>query len=281
MEKYEGVLCPVCRGKLFEDDDIVVCPECGAPHHRECYNSLGECAYADKHGTEEQFVMPETPATEDDEKKDDAVLELDGAAPVKMSFEGVENPFFERNNIDKDEKLDGITIKEIAQFVGYNALRYILVFRRMVKTKSVAAWNWLAFLLPTYWLMARKCYRAGAIFLSYQVLWTSLFSATLGAYMEKFGLPSGDAAVSAAAIASKEYIALLVLSAIELAVRVTAGLLGDYLYKRKVYGTINRLRADGVTDETVYMACGGINILMPVLAAGILFFAASILEMLI
>lgn len=53
MMDYVGVECPVC-GKTFtgEDEDIVVCPECGAPHHRECYTAHGECGCAEEHGTE-------------------------------------------------------------------------------------------------------------------------------------------------------------------------------------------------------------------------------------
>ena len=45
---YQGVCCPVCGKPFQEGDDIVVCPECGAPHHRECYKSLGHCALQDQ-----------------------------------------------------------------------------------------------------------------------------------------------------------------------------------------------------------------------------------------
>ena len=34
---YEGCQCPVCGKSFQESDDIVVCPQCGAPHHRECW----------------------------------------------------------------------------------------------------------------------------------------------------------------------------------------------------------------------------------------------------
>ncbi len=46
---YTGYECPVCHNKFKESDDIVVCPACGTPHHRECYNSLGRCVNEDKH----------------------------------------------------------------------------------------------------------------------------------------------------------------------------------------------------------------------------------------
>lgn len=41
--------CPVCGEAFKSGDDIVVCPECGAPHHRSCFESLGRCFYSDKH----------------------------------------------------------------------------------------------------------------------------------------------------------------------------------------------------------------------------------------
>ena len=47
--------CVVCHAYLFEEDDVVYCPECGAPHHRECYINLGRCGLAEAHGTENQY----------------------------------------------------------------------------------------------------------------------------------------------------------------------------------------------------------------------------------
>lgn len=58
MGKYEGIHCPVCDKEFTDSDDIVVCPECGAPHHRECYLKNGECAFADKHGTGQAWHAP-------------------------------------------------------------------------------------------------------------------------------------------------------------------------------------------------------------------------------
>ncbi len=47
--------CPVCDKQFGKDDDVVVCPECGAPHHRECYENNGECFYEDKHSEDFSF----------------------------------------------------------------------------------------------------------------------------------------------------------------------------------------------------------------------------------
>ena len=41
--KFENEICYGC-GKVFsENDDIVVCPECGTPQHRDCYNKEHKC----------------------------------------------------------------------------------------------------------------------------------------------------------------------------------------------------------------------------------------------
>lgn len=41
--------CPVCDEQFKSGDDVVVCPECGAPHHRACYEKSEHCFYEDKH----------------------------------------------------------------------------------------------------------------------------------------------------------------------------------------------------------------------------------------
>ena len=54
-----GEKCALCKAYLFEEDDVVYCPECGAPHHRECYNGIGHCALDGLHGTENQYKKPQ------------------------------------------------------------------------------------------------------------------------------------------------------------------------------------------------------------------------------
>ena len=51
----KGLSCAGCKAYLFEEDDIVYCPVCGAPHHRECYNRTGHCALEELHGTENEY----------------------------------------------------------------------------------------------------------------------------------------------------------------------------------------------------------------------------------
>ena len=50
MNYYKDESCPVCSEKFKEGDDIVVCPECGTPYHRHCYNKTKRCINESKHG---------------------------------------------------------------------------------------------------------------------------------------------------------------------------------------------------------------------------------------
>lgn len=43
MAGYIGTRCMICSEKFKEGDDIVVCPECGTPYHKECYKKEGKC----------------------------------------------------------------------------------------------------------------------------------------------------------------------------------------------------------------------------------------------
>ena len=46
---YNNIDCPVCGIKFNGTDDIVVCPICGTPHHRDCWNKTGRCINEEKH----------------------------------------------------------------------------------------------------------------------------------------------------------------------------------------------------------------------------------------
>lgn len=62
MVDYTGTKCPVCGKPFLKGDDIVVCPECGAPYHRACYQEAGKCIFSDKHGTGEVWQTPHVEA---------------------------------------------------------------------------------------------------------------------------------------------------------------------------------------------------------------------------
>ena len=46
---YDNKVCDGCSDVMLEGDDIVVCPECGTPQHRECYKKNNQCVNAHLH----------------------------------------------------------------------------------------------------------------------------------------------------------------------------------------------------------------------------------------
>ena len=47
MSNFTGSKCIICENEFNDNDDIVVCPECGTPYHRECYQKEGKCVNVD------------------------------------------------------------------------------------------------------------------------------------------------------------------------------------------------------------------------------------------
>ncbi len=67
MSNYTGIQCPVCNKRFEEASDVVVCPVCGAPHHRSCYAQKNQCAFLAEHqsGMEWQAPADATPPPKD------------------------------------------------------------------------------------------------------------------------------------------------------------------------------------------------------------------------
>lgn len=67
MTEYENKCCPCCGNSFTENDDIVVCPECGTPMHRACWS--GHCPNESRHAegfdwNKEQAKVVQTPTGE-------------------------------------------------------------------------------------------------------------------------------------------------------------------------------------------------------------------------
>lgn len=84
--EFTDYKCPVCDKQFKKGDDIVVCPECGTPHHRECYKNEGHCHFEDRHGDDFSF---EKEQEEENKQRDEQDAE-NGIVLCKRC--GTENP---------------------------------------------------------------------------------------------------------------------------------------------------------------------------------------------
>ena len=56
LNKFEGQKCQMCGEDRKEKELVVVCPECGAPYHKERFKNNNECIFTEKHGTKDSYI---------------------------------------------------------------------------------------------------------------------------------------------------------------------------------------------------------------------------------
>ena len=80
---YYNHSCPVCSEQFKNGDDVVVCPECGTPHHRECYNKIGNCFFAHRHSEGFNFKEQSDNKTSDNTDSQNTICQYCGAENTK------------------------------------------------------------------------------------------------------------------------------------------------------------------------------------------------------
>ena len=203
---YIGNKCPVCGKYFHADDDIVVCPECGTPHHRECYEELGHCANLALHSqgydyseqnkadnAEKAKICPRCGKENESDcrfcKNCGMPLDPDKAqraqtaqnpfgqnpagAPDGQGQAG--SPFFAGfmdplGGVPGDTDLgEGVTAGEAAKYVKQNTPYFIRIFSN-IKSFNKSKFNFAAALFRGGYLLYRKMYKLGALITSIQLL---------------------------------------------------------------------------------------------------------------
>lgn len=67
--KYTGIICDGCGREFTENDDVVVCPVCGTPQHRECWNRENNCVNASRHAEDFSWTVPAWKKKEEENEK--------------------------------------------------------------------------------------------------------------------------------------------------------------------------------------------------------------------
>ena len=174
--KYTNYKCPVCNNQFTEDDDIVVCPECGIPHHRECYIQNGECANTDKHGTNEPIEVEFVDVEDNNEPITEAENEVN---KTQNAEQVVQEIFEEMKGVAGDYMLNGKHVSFYEAAIGKNQKHYIPRFIFMDKTKKAVSWNIAGFFVPLAWCLYRKMYKFAAIILALYMILIGAMSYTI------------------------------------------------------------------------------------------------------
>ena len=282
----ERLSCSVCHAYLFDDDDVVYCPVCGAPHHRDCYNSIGHCAFEAAHGTENEYKKPE--AAREPEKSNTTgftgtvTCEICGAVyPENESkcpecsapnFKAVGGPFAGLDflgGIPEDTDLGGgVKASEARRFVFANTRRYIPLFAQINLGKK-AGWNWFSFLFPCGWFLSRKMYKAGIItgvlsicFSMFTIPFQSAFShydvSSFKSYTDVFSAVASNASEIG-------YWALALFAAgilLQLVLRIVCAIFGDKIYRDYAIETITDIKQNSDDIDYDYRKKGGTNFIL-------------------
>lgn len=271
---YKGNVCKVCGKKFTESDDIVVCPECGTPYHRECYKKEGRCINTELHQKHESW-KPEI--SEKNDYEEPYKCEKCGCEnnPSSRFCEGcgaslydekkilddmndsLQKAVCESMNID-DEEIDGVKMYKLAYFVRNNIPYYITMFKRFNKTGKKISFNFLCFLFPYYYFAGRKMYGWAAA--SFAVITLLSVPAMMDILTGSNGLMTTiDSAITQTSMFSA---VLNVTNFLTIAFKIIIAMLANWIYCKFAVKSVKSLEGSCSDTEMVYvlMKKGGTNI---------------------
>ncbi len=270
MILHENEKCPVCDKLFTKDDDIVFCPHCGTPHHRECYNKTGHCINADKHNTgfeykseKADFIQPK----DDTAKNNEYYHTEENANTDNQNYSQFNHTAGVNFNVGKtayeksNETIEGKSISEIACVISTNIERFIKKF----KANKLFSWNWGAFFFGPYYLLFRKMNIHGLTFLALNY---AVSFAVQGFYYEKINNfynfmnsnidnmneilsnPKGKLGVEMMSLYHEILPAALIIMIASLVINIVIAVFADKFYRKKVLTVIDKVNSnleDGAT----------------------------------
>lgn len=279
MKFLENEKCPVCNRCFEEGDDVVFCPECGTPHHRECYQLSGHCVNEGLHTAgfvyERKTQLPPVsqPTPESPRKSFFAPAEAEDDNPQDMPVPPLFSPFGAYDPAAAYEKetqtVGGEHLSDIAATVRSNVARFIAVFRRQEASGSKRSWNWGAFLFGAYYYFYRKLYRGGillmAIMLSVNVGGSALLAKLAPASVSLMAKVAASNSVAAYEELSSQlssapdyhkfaYIVMLT-ALLNILINVMAAMFFDYFYKLHIINIIKNV-SQTLEDGASFKAAG-------------------------
>ncbi len=169
---YTGKICDGCREPLENGDDIVVCPICGTPQHRSCYEKNNKCVNEYLHSSGFTWTDPdeERRKAEAEQAAQQEPEQTEQQAPFAQATpQSMEAVFMRGVLYDPKDDIGGATVGEAADYLQNSASRYIPKFMQMKKKNRKLSWNWAAFFFTPFWFFYRKLYKAGAVFLALSI----------------------------------------------------------------------------------------------------------------
>lgn len=293
MPKYYGCPCEGCGEPLTLKDDIVVCPDCGAPYHRTCYEKLGRCIHSPAHAAGYEWHFPyqdaelrtcpscgertlrseETcrccgaalpPETEADEQLNDrkaAQDEQHSGFDYERFYRQYEQQTMDplHRNLQaafgKDELIDGIPSSDWMTYIGTAAPAYLNDYSRMQLQHTKISMCFSALVFGPFYFFYRKAWKPAFGFLAAELV---VALPTLLSMMQATGSPL-TAGISSTAIV----VLSRIMTVFSFALVMLRTLYAKWLYRKSAAERIRRIRAefpDAAQRRAVLSAQGGVSI---------------------
>lgn len=287
MGIHTGEKCIVC-GQVFTDaDDVVVCPECGTPYHRACWQKNGVCINLPLHESGKSWestkpreevkntrICPDcgTGNPEDathcshcgkpflrPEEQQEGTPTLREQLQQAAERMGSADPTC---GLNEEQKLDGERLEDVANFVEQNNLYYLPKFLRFSKGGRISL-NFPCLLFPQYYLAYRKMWAAALIVMGIMLLLKipqslQQMQILLPDYLptlRQTGAPA-ELLQTFQAFSSRLdahetllYNAAMISSYLEIIISILLGLFGNRLYYRFVLRKVHKLVQEDVSPD--------------------------------
>lgn len=288
---FIGNYCPVCEKIFEENDDIVVCPDCGTPHHRECYRAEGKCANFMRHQENFRWSANENSQDEKIEAEAAVTCEYCGTENSKSAGQCVScghpleeeqssgdsfgpdiEPDMGQSNDPRiafikqmfsssdDNTIEDVPVREVAWFVKGNYVYYIPQFKQMESGRKIS-FNFMSFLFPHIYFANRRMWFWAMISMIVSVI----FSLPI-VISQFYNMGFFTAEVNGVIEANADLIDRLasIMNMFDLVFRTVTCLFGNYIYYRFAMKSVHKIREEnGGGNQTVekYAGVGGLKVL--------------------
>ena len=290
MPKYYGCACEGCGRPLTLRDDIVVCPDCGAPYHRDCYEKLGRCIHASAHRAGYEWSFPYQDAqlrtcpscgertlrsepfcrccgapmppesAEDPNDRRAAQTEQNGSFDYDSFYrqyeQNVTQPMHQniRTAFGQDELIDGIPSSDWSDYIGKAAPVYLNDYSRMQLQNTKVSMSFSALLFGPFYFFYRKAWKPAFAFLAAELV---LSLPTLLDMMLVTGSP-----LVAGLNSSTIVILSRVMTVLSFVLVMVRTLYAKWLYRKSAADRIRRIRKEfpnAAQRRAVLSAQGGVS----------------------
>ena len=304
MKDYRNMTCAACDVVFSEDSDIVVCPVCGAPHHRACWQETGHCACESMHSGDYEWqpsriVIGGASASGRSGETGTAPAEnptvtcprCGGQTPSGQVFCDKCGYYIEKNpkdafsdpdeeaedlsdrlekmlDYDPGEIIDGVPAGDIRRFVGNMWVYYIPRFLRITRNRIPLSFNFSALLMRGLWFVFRRMYLTGVLLV--------LLELGMAAGRFYLAMRMNDFPQTAVTPYSLGYLAL---TGLDVLLMAFCGLFGNRIYLKfctRRVRQINREATERNADADEFnesVESGGGVAMLPVLSVGLCYVA--------